>query len=147
MLRVGICLCQVSLLYSHPFRWLCVSNTSCCHLAWDLMMKQLWKEILRTIEGLVLPPLSDDPTELRRLTPVEMEVAIIWLQHLMEKMNGEGDGLPKELLQNSKYQGMFLAWDRMNVRIPTRQPNSTDDCSHVLELGYKRATRRHYQNM
>lgn len=40
---------------------------------------RLWKEILTTIEGLLVPPLSDRPTEMRPLSEKELDVVYKWL--------------------------------------------------------------------
>lgn len=48
--------------------------------AWELVSTRLWKEILSTIEGLILPPLSDQPTEMRPLTEKEMDIVYKWRQ-------------------------------------------------------------------
>ena len=43
------------------------------------MSLRLWKEILTTIEGLLVPPLSDRPTEMRPLSEKELDVVYKWL--------------------------------------------------------------------
>lgn len=40
---------------------------------------RLWKEILTTVEGLLVPPLSDRPTEMRPLSEKEVDVVYKWL--------------------------------------------------------------------
>lgn len=47
--------------------------------AWHLVSLRLWKEILTTIEGLLVPPLSDRPTEMRPLSEKEVDVVYKWL--------------------------------------------------------------------
>lgn len=42
-------------------------------------MSRLWKEILSTLESLVVPPLSDQPTEMRPLSEKEIDVVYKWL--------------------------------------------------------------------
>lgn len=47
--------------------------------AWQLVIGRLWKEILTTIEGLLVPPLSEQPTEMRPLSEKEVDVVYKWL--------------------------------------------------------------------
>jgi len=44
------------------------------------VMTRLWKEVLVIIEGLLVPPLSDKPSQQRPLTHQEVEVVYKWLQ-------------------------------------------------------------------
>lgn len=45
-----------------------------------MVMTRLWKEVLVTIEGLLVPPLSDKPSSLRALGQQEVDVVYKWLQ-------------------------------------------------------------------
>lgn len=45
-----------------------------------LVMTKLWKEVLATIESLLVPPLSDKISQQRQLTQQEMDVVFKWLQ-------------------------------------------------------------------
>lgn len=45
-----------------------------------LVMTRLWKEVLATIEGLLVPPLSDKPSSQRQLTEQEVDIVYKWLQ-------------------------------------------------------------------
>jgi hypothetical protein len=52
----------------------------CCFVpAWDLVIARLWKDILTTIEGLIVPPLSDRPTEVKLLSEKEVDIVFKWL--------------------------------------------------------------------
>jgi hypothetical protein len=100
--------------------------------AWNLVSLRLWKEILTTIEGLLVPPLSDRPTEMRPLSEKELDVVYKWLgvsgcsplfpawsqrgrggtdsalarlQFLVSFFHGAGEGVPLEDLRNAKYLG------------------------------------------
>jgi C2 domain len=44
------------------------------------VMTRLWKEVLNTIEGLLVPPLSDKPSSQRQLEQAEVDVVFKWLQ-------------------------------------------------------------------
>lgn len=45
-----------------------------------MVMTRLWKEVLATIESLLVPPLSDKPSQQRPLTQQELDVVFKWLQ-------------------------------------------------------------------
>jgi len=44
------------------------------------VMTRLWKEVLITLEGLLVPPLSDKPSSQRQLNQQEMDIVYRWLQ-------------------------------------------------------------------
>lgn len=44
------------------------------------VMTRLWKEVLVTVEGLLVPPLSDKPSAQKPLTQAEVDVVYKWLQ-------------------------------------------------------------------
>ncbi|KAH6660085.1 hypothetical protein BKA67DRAFT_530202 [Truncatella angustata] len=73
------------------------------------VMTRLWKEVLMAIESLVVPPLSDKPSNQRPLTERELEVVYKWLQLLFDFFNvrdaetGEVLGVPAEVLKSPKY--------------------------------------------
>ena len=45
-----------------------------------MVMTRLWKEVLLTIEALLVPPLSDKPSSQRQLSRQEMDIVFKWLQ-------------------------------------------------------------------
>lgn len=45
-----------------------------------MVMTRLWKEVLVTIESLLVPPLSDKPSQQRPLTQQELDIVFKWLQ-------------------------------------------------------------------
>ncbi|GAA5862773.1 hypothetical protein JCM3774_001917 [Rhodotorula dairenensis] len=77
--------------------------------AWNLVSMRLWKEILTTIEGLLVPPLSDRPTEMRPLSEKELDVVYKWLGFLVSFFHGAGEGVPLEDLRNAKYLELIEA--------------------------------------
>lgn len=46
--------------------------------ALQAVMMKLWKEILTTLEGLLIPPLSASPTDLAPLTDKEVDIVMKW---------------------------------------------------------------------
>jgi hypothetical protein len=44
------------------------------------VMKKIWKEILTVMEGLLVPPLSDAPAEMKPLSDKEVYIAMRWLK-------------------------------------------------------------------
>ena len=47
--------------------------------AWDLVVARLWKDILSTIEALIVPPLSERQTEMKPLSEKELDIVFKWL--------------------------------------------------------------------
>ena len=45
-----------------------------------MVMTRLWKEVLLTIESLLVPPLSDKPSAQRPLSRQELDIVFKWLQ-------------------------------------------------------------------
>ena len=45
-----------------------------------MVMTRLWKEVLVTVESLLVPPLSDKPSQQRPLTQQELDIVFKWLQ-------------------------------------------------------------------
>jgi hypothetical protein len=43
-------------------------------------MTKIWKEVLVVVESLLVPALSDQPTELKPLTDKEVDVVFKWLK-------------------------------------------------------------------
>ncbi|KAG9089787.1 hypothetical protein FS749_001057 [Ceratobasidium sp. UAMH 11750] len=70
----------------------------------EMVMIKVWKEILGTLENLLLPPLSDVPTDMKPLTDKEVEIVFKWLDFLKNYLYADGDGLSNELLQNQKFR-------------------------------------------
>jgi len=57
-----------------------ILNQTLTRSAMTLVMSKLWKEVLVTMEALLVPTLSDKPSQQRQLTPQETEVIFKWLQ-------------------------------------------------------------------
>ena len=45
-----------------------------------MVMTRLWKEVLATTESLLVPPLSDKPSQQRPLTQQELDIVFKWLK-------------------------------------------------------------------
>ncbi|ROT36838.1 hypothetical protein SODALDRAFT_314461 [Sodiomyces alkalinus F11] len=65
------------------------------------VMLRLWKEVLLAVEGLLVPPLSDKPSEQRQLSQKEMDTVYIWLDTLFKFFNAKDEtGAELGVLQN-----------------------------------------------
>ncbi|RGB39698.1 hypothetical protein C1646_602802, partial [Rhizophagus diaphanus] len=68
------------------------------------VMTKVWKEIESIIEELLVPPLSDRPSEMKPLNDTEVDTVIKWLKFLHNYLHADGNGLSKdEVLENQKY--------------------------------------------
>ncbi|CEL56741.1 putative protein C11E3,02c OS=Schizosaccharomyces pombe (strain 972 / ATCC 24843) GN=SPAC11E3.02c PE=4 SV=1 [Rhizoctonia solani AG-1 IB] len=73
----------------------------------EMIMVKMWKEILGTLENLLLPPLSDVPTDMKPLAQKEVEIVFKWLKFLQNYLYADGNGLSNELLQNKKHRDLM----------------------------------------
>ncbi|KAK3341597.1 hypothetical protein B0T25DRAFT_558719 [Lasiosphaeria hispida] len=72
------------------------------------VMTRLWKEVLMAIESLLVPPLSDKPSQQKPLTQAELDVVYRWLELLFSFFNakdhtGEVLGVPADVLKSNKW--------------------------------------------
>ena len=73
------------------------------------VMARLWKEVLVTVEALLVPPLSDKPSHQRPLSQQEADIVSKWLLLLLNFFNavdeetGEANGVPMDVLKSPKY--------------------------------------------
>ncbi|KDQ55910.1 hypothetical protein JAAARDRAFT_208172 [Jaapia argillacea MUCL 33604] len=80
-------------------------NTYLSDDAKGMVMSRVWKEVLAVIEGLLIPPLSDVPSDMKPLSDKEVDIVFKWLKFLLNFFNAEGEGpVPLESLQNQKYR-------------------------------------------
>ncbi|KZO97576.1 hypothetical protein CALVIDRAFT_479858 [Calocera viscosa TUFC12733] len=88
-----------------------ILNTFLTEITKEMVMKRIWKEILTVIEGLLIPPMSDTPSDMKPLSDKEVDIVFKWLKFLNNYFYADGDGLPLELLQNQRYR------DIMSIRL------------------------------
>ena len=96
-----------------------------------MVMTRLWKEVLLAIEGLLVPPLSDKPSNQRPLTQQELDVVFRWLQllfdffHARDDVTGEAMGVPADVLKSPKYHELaslnFFYFDTTDNLIRTSE--------------------------
>ena len=79
-------------------------NTYLSDTTKEMVMVRLWKEILATIEGLLIPPLNESQSEMKPLSDKEVDIVFKWLKFLRDFFYAEGEGIPLETLQNQKYR-------------------------------------------
>ena len=69
------------------------------------VMTRLWKEVLVTIETLLVPPLSDKISHQRQLGQQEVDIVFKWLQylfdffHAVDEETGEANGVPLDFIK------------------------------------------------
>jgi hypothetical protein len=86
-----------------------IMNATLTSDAMIAVMTRLWKEVLVTIESLLVPPLSDKPSAQKPLSQTELDVIFKWLQslfdffHAVDDETGEAQGVPMNVLKNPKY--------------------------------------------
>ena len=86
-----------------------IMNQTLTSQAMISVMTRLWKEVLVTIEQLLVPPLSDKVSQQKPLTQQELDVVFKWLQllfdffHAVDEKTGEAEGVPMNVLKSPKY--------------------------------------------
>ncbi|KKY27732.1 putative c2 domain-containing protein [Phaeomoniella chlamydospora] len=86
-----------------------IMNQTLTSEAMIMVMTRLWKEVLMTIESLLVPPLSDKPSQQRPLTQQELDTVFKWLAllfdffHAVDEETGEANGVPINVLKSPKY--------------------------------------------
>jgi hypothetical protein len=100
-----------------------------------MVMTRLWKEVLLAIEGLLVPPLSDKPSNQRPLSQQEMDVVFKWLQllydffHARDEETGDVLGVPADVLKSPKYHELvtlnFFYFDTTDNLIRTSERMAT----------------------
>lgn len=86
-----------------------IMNQTLTQSSMIMVMTRLWKEVLSTIESLLVPPLSDKLSQQRQLNQQELDIVFKWLQylydffHAIDEDTGEANGVPLDVLRSPKY--------------------------------------------
>jgi hypothetical protein len=76
------------------------------------VMTRLWKEVLITIENLLVPPLSEKPSTQKPLSRKELDIVYHWLEMLFaffnarDEQSGEQLGVRAEVLKSPKWHDL-----------------------------------------
>ncbi|KOS16167.1 cytoplasm protein [Malassezia pachydermatis] len=79
----------------------------------QFVLTRVWKEVLRTLESLLVPPLSDAPCDMRQLLDKEVDIVFKWLSFLRSYFNaydpetGMAHGIPLDILQGPQYRELL----------------------------------------
>ncbi|OJJ48079.1 hypothetical protein ASPZODRAFT_62494 [Penicilliopsis zonata CBS 506.65] len=86
-----------------------IMNKTLTTEAMRMVMARLWKEVLATIESLLVPPLSDKTSHQKPLTIQEVDIVFRWLVlllnffHAVDEETGDVNGVPIDILKSPKY--------------------------------------------
>ncbi|KAG0163815.1 hypothetical protein DFQ28_011189 [Apophysomyces sp. BC1034] len=94
-----------------------VLNDNLSETTMRLVVLKVWKAILFTLEGIMLPPLSEHPSDLKPLDEYETHVVFKWLELLKILFNGgeDGDGVPLDRLESSQYHALLAINAAYNI--------------------------------
>ncbi|KAI8973443.1 hypothetical protein BDF20DRAFT_960679 [Mycotypha africana] len=75
----------------------------------QLVVSKIWKQIIKTIKDIMVPPLSENLSQVKPLDIYEMHVILKWLELLKVLFNGgeDGDAIPLETLENDEYYSLL----------------------------------------
>ncbi|WFD25373.1 hypothetical protein MNAN1_000339 [Malassezia nana] len=88
-------------------------QSSLCEPESQFVLTRVWKEVLVTLEGLLVPPLSDAPSDMPPLSDAEVDVVFKWLSflrnffHAYDATTGVVHGVPLHVLQGPKYRELL----------------------------------------
>ncbi|KAI9722156.1 MAG: hypothetical protein M1828_004838 [Chrysothrix sp. TS-e1954] len=95
------------------------------------VMTRVWKEVLSTIESLLVPPLSDKLSLQRQLPENELDIVFKWLQllfdffHAVDDETGVPNGVPLDVLKSPKYHDLqnlnFFYYESTDTLIRTSE--------------------------
>ncbi|KAI5294001.1 hypothetical protein KEM52_004873 [Ascosphaera acerosa] len=115
------------------------------------VMSRVWKEVLSTIEALLVPPLSDKPTSQKPLSTADLDVLSRWLGLLLGFFNaadeetGESFGVPMDILKSPKYheiQNLFFFYFE-----PTDELMRTSERMAAATMQKQQNTRSHMHSL
>ncbi|RHZ74126.1 hypothetical protein Glove_227g93 [Diversispora epigaea] len=72
-------------------------------IVFSMVMIRIWKDILSIIEALIIPPLSERPSDMKPLTDNELDVVYNWLTFLRTYLHADGNGMSVDELASTKY--------------------------------------------
>lgn len=106
------------------------------------VMTRIWKEVLSTVESLLVPPLSDKPSPQQPLTEAELDIVFRWLQllfdffHAADEETGKPNGVPMDVLKSPKYHDLqnlnFFYYENTDNLIRTSERMVTASSSPSL---------------
>ncbi|PPQ75663.1 hypothetical protein CVT26_001891 [Gymnopilus dilepis] len=80
-------------------------NTYLSDNAKEMVMTRVWKELLTVIEGLLIPPLSHIPSDMKPLSDKEVDIVFRWLKFLRDYFYANGEGpVSQEVLNSQKHR-------------------------------------------
>ncbi|CEP08882.1 hypothetical protein [Parasitella parasitica] len=84
---------------------LAMLNETLTETTLQFVVLKIWEQILKTLDSILLPPLSEDLSDMEPLDDYQLHVVLKWLELLKIMFNGgeDGDAIPLESLENAQY--------------------------------------------
>lgn len=123
-------------LFSYLNENFAIMNVTLTSTALIKVMTRVWKEVLLTIESLLVPPLSPNPSPQRPLNRQELDLVFKWLEllfdffHAVDDETGLPGGVPLDILKSPKYHDLqnlnFFYYEDSDVLIRTSERMVSD---------------------
>lgn len=105
-----------------------------------MVMTKLCKEVLVTLEALLVPTLSDKPSQQKPLSQQEVDIVFKWLNimydffHAKDEATGEATGVPADVLRSPKFHELqslnFFYFDSTDNLIRTSERMASTAAAH-----------------
>ncbi|ORX59569.1 hypothetical protein DM01DRAFT_1282559 [Hesseltinella vesiculosa] len=112
----------------------------------QLVVLKIWREILIALESIVLPPLSEQLSDMKPLDEYEFDVVNKWLELLKVFFNGgeDGDAVPLDKLENAQYYTLLainVAYDMETHQLMQTYHKALQQQVEIKQRGGRKADR------
>lgn len=114
-----------------------------------LVLSKIWKQVLMTLQSILMPPLSDKPTDMRPLDERHVAVVMKWRLFLFDyflardEETDEVYGLPVDVLRTVKYRELdeFATLNAMTTETLKLEYSRVVGCSRQKQASAQGAER------
>lgn len=120
--------------------------------ALTMVMTRIWKDVLATLEDLLVPPLSDKASTQKPLSQQELDIVFKWLQRLFEFFHMVdhdtnqkiGEGVPLDVLKSNRYHELtslgYFYFETTDSLVRTSERLSSEKSDHQRKLAARHSS-------